>query len=514
MIRRNGKKDWNNIHVTIKQTVDDLIDIDNTNADGFSMSKYEILNQTSSDIDDLIKEARTKNKQIRAIGSAWALTNILATDNWLINTKLLNECFEIDDNSFHSDYPQDKRKLLVIAQCGISIGELNVYLERPQSRDQIRRSLKTAGIGAGQTVVGAVSGNTHGAAVNFGALPDFVAAIQLCNGTHKPIWIERSSYPVMNQDFINKVNSKLVRNEDIYNAALVSFGAFGIVTAYAIETEPIYHINFPKIREINESGLESLLNDSAYYTKLQHLEFVFNPYTDIFYLIEGTRVAYEEGHPLPEPLWIVTNKFGYAPGDRTTKILLNLPLISGKQKSKILFKQYLKNAVLSEVRGSSGQLYTATITYLEGYNETAFAVSILDGIKTIQAIKQAIDEMSLPLVFQARVVYPGNAIFGFTNHLPRAIVFEFGIVNTSKYPKFEELLLNKLRGSAVKFTLHWSKNSLVNNARLEEMYGQLKIETWKKSRLTLFDNDVELMNVFNNVHLKVAGLDNLPDRLV
>ena len=513
MIRRNGKKNWNNIHVTIKQTVEDLIDIDNTNAKGFSLNKYEILNQTSSDINGLIKEAGAKNKRIRAIGSAWALTNIQATDNWLINTKLLNECFEIDDNCFHNDYPQDKRQLLVVAQCGMSIGELNVYLELPRNRDKMPRSLKTAGIGAGQTIVGAVSGNTHGAAVNFGALPEFVVAIQICNGTDQPIWIERSSYPVMSQEFIGKINSKPVRDEDIFNAALVSFGAFGIVTAYAIETEPIYHINFPKIREINQNELSSLLNDPACYTKLQHLEFVFNPYGNSFYLIEGTRVAYEEGHPFPDPLWIVTNKFGYAPGDRTTKILLNLPLISGKQKSKILFKQYLKNAVLSDVRGSSGQLYTATITYLEGYNETAFAVSILDGLKTIQAIKQAIDEMSLPLVFQARVVHPGNAIFGFTNHFPRAIVFEFGIVNTSKYPGFEELLLNKLREAAIRFTLHWSKNSLVNSTRLEEMYGQLKINAWKKSRWTLFDNDVELMNVFNNVHLEVAGLDGGADLL-
>ena len=514
MIRRNGKKAWNNIHVTVKQTVEDLIDIDNSNAQGLSKNKYEILNQTSSDINQLIQEARLKNKRIRAIGSAWALTTIQVTDNWLINTKLLNECFEIEDQFYHNDYPPEKRKLLVIAQCGISIAELNAYLELPKKETQIARSLKTAGIGAGQTVVGAVSGNTHGAAVNFGALPDFVAAIQLCNGTDKPVWIERSTYPVMNQDFVDKLNSKLIRDTDIFNSALVSFGAFGIVTAYAIETEPVYHINFPKIKEISQVELGALLNNPAYYSKLQHLEFVFNPYQESFFLIEGTRMPYEEGHVFPEPLWIVTNKLGYAPGDRTTKLLLNLPFVSGKKKTKILFKQYLKNSALSEVRGSSGQLYTATITYLEGYNETAFGVSITDGIKTIEAIRQALDEMSLPLVFQARVVHPGEATFGFTNHSPRAIVFESGIVNTSKYPKFEELLLNKLRGSGVKFTLHWSKNSLVDKARLEEMYGKLKIDTWKKSRQTLFNNDQGLINIFNNIHLKQAGLDTEPDLLV
>lgn len=510
MIRRNGKKEWSNIHVTVRQTVEDLIDIDNSNPSGQTLSKYEILNETSLDLNSLIKEACLKSKRIRAIGSAWALTNIQATDNWLINTKLLNECFETDADSFHDAYPAGLRNRVVITQCGISIAELNAYLELPKNKNQAARSLKTAGIGAGQTIVGAVSGNTHGAAVNFGALPDFVVAIQICNGTEKPLWIERSSYPVMNSSFAEKINSTLVRDDEIFNAALVSFGAFGIVTAYAIETDLIYHVSFPKVRKIQQAELGSLLNDAAYYTRLQHLEFVFDPYEDGFYLIEGTRVPYEEGHPVPKPLWIITNKSGYALGDKTAKFLLSLPIISAKRKSGILFKQYLKNAVLSEVRGTSGQLYTATITYLEGYNETAFAVSVTDALTTIQAIRLALENMKLPLVFQARVVHPGKAVFGFTNHSPRAVVFEFGIVNDSRHPGFEELLIGQLRKSGIKYTLHWSKNALMDRTRLEEIYGQAKIAVWEKSRSRLFDNDAALMNVFNNIHLKQAGLDKAP----
>lgn len=508
MIRRNGPKIWKNIHATVELALEDLIDVDNSNSKGLALSKYEILNQASKDINDLIKDARSKRKRIRAIGSGWALSPIQVTEHWLLNTKLLNECFEVDDDCFHADYLKDKKQLLVIAQCGISIAELNAYLELPKSRNRIARSLKTVGIGAGQTIVGAVSGNTHGAAVNFGAIPDFVVAIQICNGTDKPVWIERGDYGVMNDLFIQKVNSKLISNTDIFNSALVCFGAFGIITAYAIETEPIYHINFPKIQEVNLTRIRTLFNDQSYYSKLRHLEFVFNPYDDdTFYLIEGTKVDYKEGFPNPRPLWVITNKLGYSPGDLTTKILLNLPLVSGKKKNQILFKEYLKNGVLSDVRGTSGQLFTATITYLEGYNETAFAVSINDVVETINIVKQATRQKKLPLVYQTRTVSPGNAIFGFTNHFPRAIVFEFGITNDAKYPEFEELLINRLKAANIKYTLHWSKNSLVNKARLTEMYGQAKIDTWKKSRASLFNNQTELMDVFNNPHVRKAELD-------
>ena len=508
MIRRNGRTEWNNIHLTVKLALDDLIDIDNSNPQGFSMTQYEVLNQTAVDINNLVKEAATAKKKIRAIGSAWALSNIQSTENWLLNTKLLNKCFEIDDDCFHPDFPEEKRKLTVIAQCGISIAELNVYLELPKIPGQPARALKTAGIGAGQTIVGAVSGNTHGSAVNFGALPDFIAAIQICNGTDSPIWIERSDYCVMNQQFADRIQSKLIRDTDTFNAALVSFGSFGVITAFAIETDPIFQITFPKVREITNAELGSLFNDPSYYSKLQHLEFVFNPYEDDgFYLIEGTRVPYEAGHPVPQPLWILANKIGYAPGDRTTKFLLNFPLVSGRKKTKILFKEYLKNAVLSEVRGTPGQLYTATITYLEGYNETAFGVSITDTLATIQLLKEATDEVRLPLVFQARIVHPGKATLGFTNHAPRAVIFEFGIVNSPKHTRFEQLLIDKLRARNIKYTLHWSKNCFVDGKRLEEMYGTDKISSWKKCRHNLFDNNPDLVNVFNNAHLQRAGLD-------
>jgi hypothetical protein len=494
--------------MTMRLNLEDLIDIDNSNRQGHELDKYETLNQASKDINDLVKEARAKKKRMRAIGSAWALSNIQVTDHWLLNTKLLNRCFEMDGDCFHADYPAEKKPYLVIAQCGISIGELNVYLEMPKDRNRERRSLRTSGIGAGQTVVGAVSGNTHGSAVNFGALPDFVVAIQICNGREKPFWIERSSYRVMNEAFVNKVQSTLIADDEIFHSAVVSFGAFGIVTAYAIETEPIYHIQYPKIREVNLQQLGQILTDFSYYSKLRHLEFVFNPYyEDSVYLIEGTQVPFEEGHPEPKPLWILPNKLGYAPGDLTTKFLLLLPFVSGKKKTSILFKEYLKNAVLSEVRGTSGQLFTATITYLEGYNETAFAVSSDQGVRTIRLAQQATRESKLPLVWQARVVHPGQSVFGFTNHDPKAIVFEFGIANTGIYPKFEEKLLGMLRAAGIRYTFHWSKNAMVNPHRLEEMYGAQRIRTWKKSRTILFDNETDLMDIFNNVHLQQAGLD-------
>jgi len=79
---------------------------------------YEILTQAAGDINNLVKEAASGGKQLRAIGSAWALSHIQVTENWLLNTKMLNRCFEVEENCFHADFPEEKKKLVVIAQCG------------------------------------------------------------------------------------------------------------------------------------------------------------------------------------------------------------------------------------------------------------------------------------------------------------------------------------------------------------------------------------------------------------
>lgn len=141
-----------------------------------------LLNQAARDLDALAGEARQRGKRVRALGSAWALTDIAAVDKgWLVNMKALNGCFDISDKYFESTYPPSQRPYVVLVQAGMSVAELNTHLELTAPAG-FRRSLKTAGIGAGQTIAGAVSGNTHGSAINFGAMPDFVIGLQIVTG--------------------------------------------------------------------------------------------------------------------------------------------------------------------------------------------------------------------------------------------------------------------------------------------------------------------------------------------
>jgi FAD/FMN-containing dehydrogenase len=320
MIRRHGARTWNNIHLTKKAELADLIDVDNSAPGAVMPTGFAVLKQTADAFDSLIQEARQQGVRLRALGSAWALTDIAVTDGWLINTKLLNGCFDLTDEYFESTYPAPKRPLLALAQCGISINELNIYLERGQ-QSPLRRAMKTSGIGAGQTVAGAFSGNTHGSAIQFGSTPDFVVGIHLVTGTGQSLWIERQSYPVLNDHFISRLGARLVRNDDLFDAAVVSFGAFGLIAAVAIETDPLYQLVFPPVEKLEYSALGARLDQLALLDQFNpaepyHYEYIFNPYDKdkIALATSATVIDYQEGFPVPEPMWIARDEKDFALG--------------------------------------------------------------------------------------------------------------------------------------------------------------------------------------------------------
>lgn len=509
MIRRNGAQSWKNVHVTQKAQLADLIDIDNSAAGGPQPTGFALLKQAARDLDGLVQEARQQGKKIRALGSAWALTDIAVTDGWLINTKLLNGCFDVSDRYFEAGYAAEKRPYLVLAQCGISIGELNVHLEFTATAG-FRRALKTSGIGAGQTVVGSMSGNTHGAAINFGASPDYVVGLQIVTGSGKSLWIERASQPVLNDEFLRNLDAERIRADDVFNAAVVSFGAFGIITAVAIETDPIYQLQFPPVNDISHTALKQKLDNFDFGDPpgLYHYEFVYDPYSSSQVAMEAlaTKVDFEPGHTAPTPVWIVRSDKGFAPGDTASATFFAMPFLTPAQKTKIQFDQYRRRCILGNVRCTPGEAFTATISYFEGYTESAIGVSIDHAAKMIDISTGVIRQMQLPSMSQVRVVHPSKALLSFTSLGPKTCVFEFGLANDATFPAFEENVTEALKAAGIGYTLHWSKNSRVDPQRLEEMYGAARVAKWRDARKRVFKNDAALMQVFTNAHLVRAGL--------
>jgi hypothetical protein len=235
---------------------------------------------------------------------------------------------------------------------------------------------------------------------------------------------------------------------------------------------------------------------------------VFDPYGKRQRAMEAvaTREEFEPGHPAPSPVWIVRSERGFAPGDRASPFLLRLPFISPGRKTAVQFQQYRERCILGDVRATPGQCFTATISYLEGNTESAIGVSIEDAARTMDIATSVIRSMKLPAMSQVRVVHPTRALLGFTGLAPKTVIFEFGLTDDARFPRFESALLGELENAGIRYTLHWSKNSGIDAARLETMYGTERITRWRNARARVFDNDAALQAVFDNEHLRRAGL--------
>lgn len=505
-----GRQSWNSIHGTHSTTVAELIDVDNVGPQGTLLAGFEMFRHAGDSLDELIRKAREAGKRVLAIGSGWALSEINITDGWLVNTKLLNGCYDVGDTYFDAAYPAADRPLVVLAQAGMQIAELNAYLELIPQDVARKRALKAAGIGNGQTIAGAVSGNTHGSQINFGAMPDFVVGLHIATGRGRTLWIERASKPVLNEDFAARIGADLIRDDDVFNAAVVSFGTFGIVAAMAVETAPIYQLAFPAIGDIRHDDLKAKLSGfaDADPADVDHYEFIFDPHSRKQMAMEAgaRRVPFEPGIPTPKPRWIIRDKNGFAPGINAVRLLALLRFLPPRIITGLQFRQYRRLALLNDVRGTPGQLYTSSIYYLEGYTESAIGVSVRDAPKMIDVCSEVAQEMRLPSISQVRLVRRSEATLGFTQHEPKTAVFEVGLINDERFPEFERRMDAALRAAGIRYTLHWSKNSGIDPDKLDYMYGPEKVASWKAARRAVFDDDETLMKTFETDAMAQAGL--------
>jgi FAD/FMN-containing dehydrogenase len=507
-------QEWNGVHVTHKTTVAKLVNVDNVGPDGKLLTGFDMFRQAGASLDELIRQAREAGQRVLAIGSGWALSRVNITDGWLVNTKELNGCYDVAERHFHPSYPAGERRLVTLAQAGMQIAELNAFLELIPNDVSDKRALKAAGIGNGQTIAGAVSGNTHGSQLEFGAMPDFVVGLHLATGNGETLWIERASRPVFTDEFAQRIGARMIRDDEVFDAAVVSFGTFGIVAAMAVETAPVYQLAFPAIADVSYQALKAQLQAFAdpQPTGLYHYEFIFDPHASnqMAMVASAQKVPYEPGHPTPQPRWIIRDKRGFAPGDMTLPTfswllrLLPAPLVNLISKDE--FQEYRRLALLGNVRGTPGQLYTASIYYLEGYTESAFAVAVADAPQTIDIVSQIAGEIRLPSISQVRLVRASTATLGFTWHQPRTAVFEVAMVNDGTQPEFERRLDAAFRAAGIKYTMHWSKNAGIDPTKLEYMYGAERIARWRAAREAVFGNDDSLMKTFASDAALEAGL--------
>lgn len=505
------KTTWINRHLTFEVPIDNLYDVWNSD-NGDILHSYR---QMSKAIQNEMKACMRAGKRMRFLGGGWTWSKIAtATDGRMYNTKGLNHRFTIAPSLIEETYAGSHDDLLFV-QCGVSVHELNSYLKRKG------RSIKTSGASNGQTIVGAMSTGTHGSALDFGAIQDFVVGLHIITGpdpddpTHN-VYLERDSYPVTRADFAERIGALPIRDDELFNAALVSFGSFGFIHGVMIETEPVYLLECHRQR-INDPAFDALIDTLDFdrisclprgHERPHHFQVTYNPHDmrEGPYVSTMYKIPYINGYPVPE------RDRGIGPGDDAPAFIgLVGDLLPGsipKLVNTVIAQSY---KIYNKVVGTRGEIFGDT--ELRGkLISAAVGFPMEEASRVIRMMVELnADKRFGPFagVYALRFVKSTQATLGFTCFSPRTCVLELDCVWSDRMrDKFIPEAWRRLEQENIPFNFHWGKHAEITQERLLKGYGQDRIDSWNNARRRLLAPEV--LTLFNNDQLRDWGLDTQP----
>lgn len=474
---------WENKHQNFSRQIDRLYDVWNPDLTG--TSQLDAMKGTVASLQGLVRRAIHDDVRIRAIGSGWSISSIAASEGRLINTCPLNYFFRISGESVSDNYGGDSADLLM-AQCGISILEMNRELSARQ------RSLRASGASNGQTIVGAMSTGTHGSAIDVGSIQDFVVGLHVIVSPDRHVWIERASYPVTADGFAARLGADLLRDDELFDAVLVSFGSFGIIHAVMIETEPIFLLESYRIRLPVDDTLRAAINtldlsdlplphpsDRPY-----HFEVVVNPYD-----VAGgafVTVMYKRPYRSDYPR-IVPGPSGRRPGDDFLHVIGaitdEVPGLIPGAVNHIVRDTY---GEFSEPRwGTIGEIFGSTSIRGKA-SGSALGLPVSESGRALD-LALDVNNQHGPFagVFALRFVPQTKATLGFTR-FDKTCVLDLDGVHSNRTLEFYRRVWHRITDEGIPFTLHWGKENGMTEPALRRMYGAF-VDTWLTHRRRLLD---------------------------
>ena len=500
----NPKKLWKNFHETYSQVMDGEWDIFMPQQSaGLTVAD---LKETTTQFQRLIGDAKQKGVKLRAIGSSWSLSKAPATSGWTLNTNRLRGRLKVKAADLDPAYPGTavQKAGMYLFQCGNTVADVNKALER----DSEKRALFTSGAANGQTIVGATQCGTHGSALHFGALHDHIVALHLITTANQHYWVERKSRPVMSKAWVASLGATLKRDDDdLFNAAVVAFGSFGIVSAVVIETAPRYLLETrPDMAKLDENLWRAIgaLDFSAppfNGDKPYFFQAVINPASNDVLIMANYR---KEGPASHQPNYdLISDPNSIGPGFdalSTLSVILTafknvIPPFS-KLATKQLFDTKTKTGTPGEIYGFKPPLLKVA--------SGSIAVALPDARRTIETLLKLYNDIGpVPLVFGCRYVCKSPALLAF-NRFPIGLMISIDGVDGPTSREFFDAAADRVEAAGISFTQHWGKTNAYTPQRVAKAYGG-NLQKWLDARRTLIPAAADRA-VFDNDYIRERGL--------
>jgi hypothetical protein len=486
---------WRNWHETVSQTVRRFEVLRNPDESKSTLAGY---NATTRRIQELILEAAEQDTSLRAVGGAWSFTPIAATEGILLATQRLNYRFALAPSQLRQNYTPDTMPVLL--QCGISVADINKYLA---GRGQ---AVPTSGASNGQTIAGALATGTHGAAIDVGAIPDYVVAIHLaCVPDGKTLWLERQSHPVLTDDTITRLEAEPLRDDDVFDAALVSFGCFGVVLGVVIEPVKLYYLH---------AWRQPIVLDDAVWTAIESMDFSNvdlpgpagsgvdrrRPYhlELLVNVLDGGRTTITVMYRAPDRppgAGSARPDGGFGKGDSALDAIGVItdgwdgiaPLAA--KLFTLAYKPY------ENVAGTPAEVFRDTSTRGRSAS-SAMGVPLDRARRVVDIAADAVRRTQAPAFVSVRFVKATRATLGFTFHQPATAIVEVDGAHSNRTLEAQRLVWRAVETQGIPHAFHWGKMNDLDAATVRRAFGQDRVNRWIAARQRLIP--LELRRVFAN----------------
>lgn len=486
----------------------------------FMPAKLDRYRDAANEIRRLLQDTLNTGHGFRAYGSRWSMSNIAHHPDRMHFNSRMNLHLPLESSDYHSQttYAHDN---LFFFECGNTIKELHNTLSSHG------KSLKTTGASNGQTIAGCISTGVHGSAIDVGAIQDYVVGLNLITGPNPGdiYYLERHTRPALSDSFAQKIQALVIRNDALFNAALVGLGGFGFVHGVAIEAEDIFLLK--RYVRMVKKELAMELADTLDFanspfkidgeTDAQgrglrpfHYKVFINPYTnETEYPVEVMyKKTYSEPYPDPIP-------------DITTSVYRDLIYLLIKISEKFpksipWFIKKLQKAKLPKVN----EITTGTMReifwdapYLGPAFALSFGVAHTNSSKAMQILAELTKkEGPIPGIYAMRFIRQSEATLAFSR-FPFTCMIEIDGVLWEKSKKLMSLtefgrrMIQVLQAEGIPFTIHWGKNAdWAFPGLVDHMYGNA-VDEWRARRTALLST--QMAQVFSNDFLNTTQLSTL-----
>ena len=486
--------------------------------------KFDRYNDAAQEIQRLIAETKAAGQGFRAYGSRWSMNHVASHHDRMHYNGFMNMNIPVFDTDMHSGTSYLKENIYFF-ECGNTIKRISEVLSAHG------KSLKATGASNGQTIVGCISTGVHGSALDVGSVQDYVVGLNIITGPNPNdiVYIERASKPALNDTFANKIASRIIRDDEIFEAAMVSMGSFGFIHGVVLEAETRFLLK-RYVRKIpiklalelsttmdfaNSSfKIDTEVDSNGKPNRPYHYKVFINPYSkkEKDYVVE---VMYKKPYstPYPDPFPLITQSIYrdliYVFVKVAEKFPKSIPWLIKRLRKTIMPLKDLEKVI-------TGTL--PEIFWDAPYQGPAFACSFgvdhKDSAKALKVLSDlTVDEGPVPGIFAMRFVKQSKGTLAFTKFPITCMIEIDGVIWEAKgknisLEQYCTRMIEVLKKNNIPFTLHWGKNADWQFPGLvEHMYDKEAIKSWKKARASLLSP--EMIQLFNNKFMADTGLDSV-----